>query len=606
MLGWLALLPVLAAGMWLAEWRRRQRLAQFGQLPAMQILSESVSRAKRIVKNGLLLAAFALTIVALSRPQYGMTQRKIPRKGLDVMVALDVSSSMFSQDIQPSRLKRAQEQLKGLIRTMNGDRVGIIAFAGEAYLQCPLTTDYSIAQQVLGLVSPQSIPVPGTAIGRAIDLARENFEKNEQGQKVLVLLTDGEDQGSEPLKAAEQAAKEKIVIHAIGIGSEDGSPIPLPEGGLQKDSEGHAVNSRLDFNTLKAIAAATGGVAIKARPLGFMELDRIAAEIDGLQQRTLSETERIVYRERYQWFLFPALLLIVLEGCLGDRKRAAQRRVSLNDRKAVGALIVLMIVPAAANAAMPDLRLKDPVAARNRGANRLMEEGKVGEAFEAYRQAQVEAPSKPELHYNLGLALSRQEKFEDALKSFSSVSGANGFLEALTHYNAGWNHYQLALKARESNEIPRAIKELEQAIGSYREALKKSPSDRQAKHNLETADAVLKELKALQTPTPTPTPTPSVTPTASPTPTPSPSPSPSPTPGGSPTPSPTPGGSPTPQPSPSASPTPGGDAQDQPEPSLEEQQAERLLDQLEDENPRQFERLFVPEEMDPRRWVRDW
>jgi len=319
-LSFLALLPVLLGIIVFGNWLRRRQLGRFAHAAVLPRLTTSISRVRRALKTALLIMAMMMGVVALARPQYGFTEQRLPRKAVDVMIGIDTSASMLSQDFPPNRLQRAANELTALIHKLSGDRVGIIAFAGEAYLQCPLTTDYAIAEQVLETLTPQSVPVPGTAIARAIKLAEENFDKNEQGKKVLVLLTDGEDQGSDPVRAARDAAKKGIVIHAIGIGSESGAPIPLPEGGVKKDEEGHAVNSKMDFQTLKSIAAITGGVAIKARPAGYMELDRITQEISALEKRTLSETRKTVYQERFQWFLFPALLLVLIEMLIPERK----------------------------------------------------------------------------------------------------------------------------------------------------------------------------------------------------------------------------------------------------------------------------------------------
>jgi len=320
-LGLLLGVLLLAAFLLWTGWRKRRLLARFANVAVLGRLLPSVSAGKQAAKAALLLAALALAVFSLARPQYGAVEQRIERKGIDLFIAIDTSASMLSQDVPPNRLTRAAEQLKGLIRKLSGDRVGIVAFAGAAFVQCPLTLDYGLAQRILDTVGPDSVPVVGTAIGDAIRVATRNFERNELGHKVLVLLTDGEDQGSDPLSAAQEAAKEGVVIYAIGIGSEQGAPIPLAAGGYKEDKEGHKVNSRLDFETLKKIAQATGGSAILGLESGFREIDAIYADIQTIDKKRLESSTHSLFRERYQHFLLPAILLLAAEMWISDRRR---------------------------------------------------------------------------------------------------------------------------------------------------------------------------------------------------------------------------------------------------------------------------------------------
>ncbi len=317
----LVIVPLLL-GIFLMVFKRKRRLLQkFGNYRVLQKLIKNTSVKAQYLKIGLVCLAVALIVVATARPQYGAIERPLVRKGVDIMIAIDTSLSMRAQDIKPSRLVRAKEQLRGLLYRLRGDRVGIITFAGMAFVQCPLTLDYGIALDILDTIDASSVPVQGTAIGAAIRKAIDAFEQTEKGYRVLILLTDGEDQGSDPIDAAKKAAKEGIKIYCIGIGSTQGMPIPLEQGGFKEDKHAHKVNSRLDFTTLEKIALATGGKAVKANPHGELELDQVYGDINTMQKKLQESRIYTTYEDRFQYVLLPAIILVILEGIKSDRKR---------------------------------------------------------------------------------------------------------------------------------------------------------------------------------------------------------------------------------------------------------------------------------------------
>ncbi|MBN1867523.1 VWA domain-containing protein [Candidatus Sumerlaeota bacterium] len=321
----LPLIPAFVAAMGLLYlWVRRRKarlLARFGSPETVGKLTRGVSSARQHWKFAFVVAALALVLFALSRPQYGAIERPLRRRGVEVLIAIDCSASMLSRDIEPSRLERARQQLRGLIRRLGGDDAGIIAFAGIPIVQCPLTSDYDMAINLFDSIDADTVPVGGTAIGSAIRKAAETFRGSDYGHKVLVLLTDGEDHESDPIEAAREAAKQGIRIYSIGIGSVEGAPIPLPEGGFKETKEGGKVNSRLDFQTLSRIAAETGGKAIKANSSGDLEIKEIAGDIDALLDRDLHSTAMTIYAERYQYFLALAIVFLLAEMLLGERRR---------------------------------------------------------------------------------------------------------------------------------------------------------------------------------------------------------------------------------------------------------------------------------------------
>ncbi|MFH0794786.1 MAG: VWA domain-containing protein, partial [bacterium] len=273
----------------------------------------------------LMLVTLALMVFALSRPQYGAVERPVQRKGVDFFIAIDVSKSMLAQDMTPNRLERAKEQFKSLLGRLEGDRVGIITFAGTAYVQCPLTLDYGIARTILETVDEKSVEVEGTALGEAIRVATDAFRRAGSESKVLLLLTDGEDQGSDPVEAAKAAAKDGVRIYSIGIGSTQGVPIPLPGGGYKEDAQQHKVSTKLDLVTLQKIAQATNGKTVKANPSGDLELDAIYNEVSQLQKSMLESRTYTIYEDRFQYVLLPALALLLLECLMGDRARNNSR-----------------------------------------------------------------------------------------------------------------------------------------------------------------------------------------------------------------------------------------------------------------------------------------
>ncbi len=256
------------------------------------------------------LAVFSLLAFSSARPQYGRIEQNITRSGVDVIIALDVSPSMMAEDVKPNRLAKAKESLKGLIRRLKGNRVGIIAFAGDAFLNCPMTLDLSLANLVLEALDANSIGVAGTDIGKAIHVAVGAFERGGVGTPALVLLTDGEDNEGQGLKAAQAAAEKNVRIFTIGIGTEIGAPVPDKLRGYKETVQGTKVTSKMDATSLKAIAEATGGAAFLAGSNPVGAVDEVARQLNELQKTKLESTKLVIYQDRYAWFVAPALILL--------------------------------------------------------------------------------------------------------------------------------------------------------------------------------------------------------------------------------------------------------------------------------------------------------
>lgn len=304
---------------------KRRALTLFGNLGLIEKLSRSVSRKRQIWKTALIVTAVFFLVLALARPQLGTKMRTMKREGQDILIALDVSLSMQAEDIKPNRIEKAKHEIASLIDQFEGDRVGIIAFSGKAFVQCPLTLDYGAAKMFLDFVTTDLIPVPGTAISEAIQKAIDSFVEKERKHKVLILITDGEDHVKDPVETAKEAAKEGIVIYTVGIGSVQGVPIPLydqrgAQTGFKKDRNGEVVMTKLDEVSLEKIALETGGKYYRASP-GQAELDRIYDDIAAMEKKELASQKFAQYEDRFQIVLGLAIALLILEGLLSERRR---------------------------------------------------------------------------------------------------------------------------------------------------------------------------------------------------------------------------------------------------------------------------------------------
>lgn len=307
--------------------RKRQLLERFARAETLARLIPEVSPSRQRWKAVLVVIAAGAVAFALTQPKWGWRWEEVHRKGVDLIVALDVSKSMLAEDVKPSRLERAKREVIDLLRIVDGDRVGLVAFAGAAFVQCPLTLDYGAAQLFLDTLDTELIPVPGTAVGEALKVAIQAFREGTPESKAIILITDGEDHDEGALAAAEEAKKAGIKVFTIGIGQPDGAPIPMPGGGFRKDERGELVLSRLDEVTLQKIALETGGTYVRAGPAG-LDLERVyTQDIKGrTTARELDSPRRQRWEERFQWFLAVAIACLAGEALLSERRRRKEAR----------------------------------------------------------------------------------------------------------------------------------------------------------------------------------------------------------------------------------------------------------------------------------------
>ncbi len=321
----LLLIPVLGAFFWGTRQARKRALDQFGDLVLVQKLTATLSRRARAAKSVLMLLAVTFLVLALARPQFGTRVETVTTEGQDVIVVLDVSRSMLAEDVTPNRLERARLEIMRILQRLDGDRIGLVAFAGNAFVQSPLTVDYGAAALFLNAMDTDLIPVQGTNLGEALTVALDAFEEGTGDHRVLIVVTDGEDHEGEIEGALERARDEGVQIHAVGIGSLEGVPIPEFDAsgertGFVRDASGAVVTTQLDESTLERVAQATGGRYFPA--LGpAANLDLLIDEVTGAEGRELETREVTQFDEQFQIFLGFALVLLFAEGLIPERRR---------------------------------------------------------------------------------------------------------------------------------------------------------------------------------------------------------------------------------------------------------------------------------------------
>lgn len=328
----LLLIPALVAVFIIMLNLRNKKLRMFGELKVMQQLMPDLSTIRKIFKFVLLMFALVALIVAVANPQLGNKLEKIKKEGVDIMIALDISKSMLAEDLKPNRLERAKAAITKFIEKLENDRIGLIVFAGKPYVQLPITNDYAAAKMFVETINTNLAPVPGTAVGAAIEKAMESFQDDNIKNKLIILVTDGENHEDDALEAAKNAAAKNIVIHTIGIGSPDGVPIPVYENnvmqGYKKTKDGTTVISKLNEMLLQQIAITSNGTYVRASgaDVGFR---KIFSEIEKMQKKEFEGNIYADYETKFYYFAGLALLLLILDFFLSERKSKVLARLNL-------------------------------------------------------------------------------------------------------------------------------------------------------------------------------------------------------------------------------------------------------------------------------------
>ena len=322
LLHFLWLLPLAGVGLVVYGRQKKKAMERFADPELLAQLTGQDLKRRRFFEGLFLLTALALMLFALAGPRWGSHYQEVSQKGVDIMILVDVSPSMRVEDIKPDRLERARREILDFLTVVQGDRVGLVAFSGAAFVQCPLTLDYGALDMFLGQLEPDLIPVPGTDLGAAIETGLSSFDYKAETDKVILLITDGEDNEGKGLDVAREAAEKGVKIFVFGMGETSGGPVPASDGkgGFKKDKEGKLILSRLEEEGLRHIASATGGTYARS-VAGDLDLDILY--FDGIKSRTEVQTLKSgkikVYEERFPIFLLAAFVFLVLENLLPER-----------------------------------------------------------------------------------------------------------------------------------------------------------------------------------------------------------------------------------------------------------------------------------------------
>jgi Ca-activated chloride channel homolog len=318
----LLIIPILTVIFIFSRYSRKRALKRFGNEQIIKELMPFASKSRPVFKFIVLMIALALFIVGTARPQFGSKLKKVKREGIELIIALDVSNSMMAEDIQPNRLERAKRAITRLADRLTNDKIGLIVFAGEAYTQLPITSDYTSAKLFLNAINTQIVPTQGTAIGAAVNLGMRSFTPDEEANKVIIVITDGENHEDDPVAVATEAAEKGIIVHTIGMGLPKGSPVPVTVNGQKdylKDREGNVVVTKLDETMLEKIATAGKGIYVRANNAEV----GLNALLDEINKMDAKEMEALVYSEyddQFQYFFAIGLFLLLLEFIILERK----------------------------------------------------------------------------------------------------------------------------------------------------------------------------------------------------------------------------------------------------------------------------------------------
>ena len=470
----IALVPVMLL---LAYRLEKSKQRQIGKLVASSLipaLTASVSPRKKQLKAVLLAVGIALVAGAAARPQFGYVWQELKSKGIDVVFAIDTSRSMLAEDIKPNRLERAKLAVLDFIDKMGADRIGLVAFSGSAFLQCPLTLDYSAFRQSLEILEPGIIPVGGTDIASAIQVAENAFNR-ENNFKLLILITDGEDLENRGVEVAKSAANRGVRVFTLGVGSQEGEIIPIiNEEGRQdfvRDERGNVVRTRLDQTTLQKISAASNGFYSPLGPLGEGLETVYTLGLEEIPRQELNSRMNKLPIERYQWVLAGGILFLILEWLVGTRR---------SSRRMASHLTVSGLLVAACLAAPTD------VPASVFEGQKHLRKGEFVEAEERYRAAIEEDPEDMRLRYNLGICLYRQGKYADAITVFQQAlqgQDQDPELQADILHNIG-NAYYRRGESKIENRQPETRQDWARSLENYQGALVIDPEDEETAANL--------------------------------------------------------------------------------------------------------------------------
>ena len=479
-------IPFVVALFLTAEKRGEKRLREFVSARLLPQLAGTVNQFRRALRFALQLLGLAFALIALAQPRWGYTFQDVKRKGLDLLIAVDTSRSMLSNDVQPNRLERVKLAAQDLINELQGDRVGLIAFAGRAFLQAPLTIDYGAVVESINDLDTKTVPEGGTNISEAIALASRTFGKSAMGNRALIIFTDGEELSGDAVKSAKAAADAGVRIFTVGVGTPQGSLIPISgengETAFVKDSAGQVVKSKLDEKRLREVAQASGGFYLQLEN-GPRTMQQIYSE--GLAQMQAAEFDVRLSRrpiERYEWPLGAALIALALSILIGERKRVrapVRSHALLKLAPAAAALLLLSFQNAPASAGL-----------------QLYRDGKYAEAYRSFQEDLKNHPDsavKDKMQFDSGTAAYKMGDYDKAVEAFSeALLSREKNLQENSHFNTGRTLEERADMDKSDED---ALTDLKNAQTHYEDALKLNPNNQAAKANLEAVKKKIERLK---------------------------------------------------------------------------------------------------------------
>ncbi len=459
----LLVLVALAAIHYYIIYKKKRQVKRFGDPELTRQLFLGVSRWRPEVKFWITMLALASFIVALARPQFGTRLDTRERTGIEAIIALDVSNSMLAEDVKPNRLEKAKMMVSNMVDGMRDDKIGLIVFAGQAFVQLPITSDYVSAKMFLETISPSMMSVQGTDIAEAINLSMRSFTQQEDVSRAIFVITDGEDNEARGVEAAKQAASKGVRVYVLGIGNPGGAPIPIPGTGQYIiDDEGNTVVSRLSEEMCREIATAGNGSYIYVDNSSSAQ-KKLSEQVDRLAKAKMESQIYSEYDEQFQGFVLIGILLLLLDVFLLERESNSTWLSNLFRRGRPAAALFLLIFSISAMAQTD----RDYI----RRGNRLMRDSVYDKAQVEYQKAIEKDNTNPISHFNLGNALLYQNKAEDAMKEYETAAR----LEK--------DKTRLAQIYHNMGVVLQSAKQFDKAVACYRNSLRNDPTNDETRYN---------------------------------------------------------------------------------------------------------------------------
>lgn len=475
----LILLPFLVALYLYSNYHRRQNIRKYGDPALLKGLMPTISKYRPDIKFWLTFAALTLVILMLARPQFGSKMETVKRSGVEAVIALDISNSMLAEDVTPSRLDKSKKLISRLVDTFNNDKVGLIVFAGDAFTQLPITSDYVSAKMFLETINPSLITTQGTDIGAAIRLAMKSFTPQEGVGRAIIVITDGENHEGGAVEAAQEAAEKGMQVFVLGVGSPDGSPIPAEDGSnnFRRDKDGNVIVTRLNEQMCQEIAKAGNGMYIRVDNTNSAE-KVLNNEIAKLSKADVESQVYTEFDEQFQALAWLVLILLVVEMLILERKiRFSKMSDYLNKECLCYKNLYHSVILTCGKQCLRPKTERDYL----RSGNKLYNDSLFIKAEVDYRKALEINPKSTDAMFNLGNSLLMQQKAKEAMEQFESASKVEKDKDKLAQI-----YHNMGVILQSSKQYP-------QCIEAYKESLRNNPKDDETRYNLALAQKLLKD-----------------------------------------------------------------------------------------------------------------